>query len=214
MSGAKVSGPLIMRALQLAGALYLNDKAGFTDIGLLDARVGGFLNLRQSKVAGTLDLESIEVHGNVFLGDCAEFSGPVDLIFSNVGELELANGTFHSDVDITGAEIRSDLVLGPLSTHWVDGTALILHNAKANAVQDTSDAWPAKLDLPGFTYRSLAKRHGRLSLQWGGAARTPLFRPSWPPHTRSRGKLKLALPCWTMLCRSSNEQGSAGLPRS
>jgi hypothetical protein len=157
LQGAKVSGPLRMQALQVAGALQLNDNAEFTDIDLLDARVGGLLNLRQSKVAGMLDLESIEVRGDLFLGNGAEFSGPVKLIFSNVGELELANGTFHSDVDITGAVIRSDLLLGPPST--VDGAALILHNAKANTVQDSSDTRPAKLDLTGFTYRSLGGVH-------------------------------------------------------
>lgn len=158
LNGSKVHGQLSMLMARIDGALQFND-AEFTDVSMLDARVGGLLNLRRSKVTGKLDLESIQVNGDVFLNLGAEFSGPVDLVFSNVGELEMADGTFHGDVDITGGEIRSDLVLGPPSTRWVDGAALILNNAKCNAVQDTNDAWPTKLDLTGFTYHSLGGLH-------------------------------------------------------
>jgi hypothetical protein len=158
LSEAKVRGVLNMFGLQLASAIYLS-KAEFAEIGLVDARIGGLLNLRGSKVAGALDMESIEVHGDVFLSGGAEFSGPVNLIFSNIGELELANGTFHSDVDITGAQIRSDLALGLPPTRWIGDPTLILHNARADAIQDARDAWPGKLDLTGFTYRSLGGVH-------------------------------------------------------
>jgi hypothetical protein len=158
LTEAKVRGVLNMFGLQLAGALYLNN-AEFAEISLVDARIGGLLNLRGSKVAGALDLESIEVHGDVFLSGGAEFSGPVTLIFSNIGELELANGTFHSDVDMTGAQIRSDLALGSPPTRWIGTPTLILHNARADAIQDTRDAWPGKLDLTGFAYRSLGGVH-------------------------------------------------------
>jgi hypothetical protein len=99
------------------------------------------------------------VHGDVFLSGGAEFSGPVNLIFSSIGELELANGTFHKEVDITGALIRSDLALGSPPTRWTGEPALILHNARADAIQDSRDAWPTKLDLTGFTYRSLGGVH-------------------------------------------------------
>ena len=158
-AASKVHGKLDMFGLQLAGALYLNENAEFADISLLDARVGKLLNLRGSKVTGALDLESIEVHGNVFLSGGAEFAGPITLIFSNIGELELANATFHKDVDITGAQIRSDLVLGLPAARWPGNSTLILHNARADAIQDSRDAWPASLDLTGFNYRSLGGVH-------------------------------------------------------
>ena len=159
LGSSKVHGKLDMFGLQLAGALYLNENAEFADISLLDARVGKLLNLRGSKVTGALDLESIEVHGNVFLSGGAEFAGPITLIFSNIGELELANTTFHKDVDITGAQIRSDLVLGLPAARWPGDSTLILHNARADAIQDSRDAWPASLDLTGFNYRSLGGVH-------------------------------------------------------
>ncbi len=157
--GSKASGLLNFADARIDGNLAMRDKAEFTEINLLNARIGGVLNLRESKVAGMLNLESIEVHGDAFLSGGAEFSGPVNLIFSSLGELELASGTFRDTVDITGAQIRSDLVLGPLPAHWTGKSALILHNARANAIQDTNDAWPAKLDLTGFTYRSLGGVH-------------------------------------------------------
>jgi hypothetical protein len=159
LQGSKVRGTLNMSGQQLVGFLMLNGAAEFAEISLVGARVGAFLSLRGSKVTGALDLESIEVHGNVLLGGGAEFSGPVNLIFGNIGELELANSTFHSEVDITGAQTRSDLVLGPPPPHWSSDSTLNLHNARADAIQDSRDSWPAKLDLTGFTYRSLGGVH-------------------------------------------------------
>jgi hypothetical protein len=97
--------------------------------------------------------------GNVFLSGGSEFTGPVNLIFADIGELELSNSTFHNTVDVTGAQIRSDLVLGPPPAHWTGDAMLVLHNARANAIQDSHDASPARLDLTGLTYRSLGGVH-------------------------------------------------------
>jgi hypothetical protein len=61
-------------------------------------------------------------------------------------------------MDLTGTQISGELRLGS-SQHrparWPGDSTLILRNAKADAIQDRSDSWPAKLDLNGFTYRSL-----------------------------------------------------------
>jgi hypothetical protein len=105
--------------------------------------------------------EFLEVGGAAFLGNGAEFNGPLDLIFSHMDELELGASTFHRDVDITGAQIKHDLLLGSPSIarpNW-PGSALILRNTTLDAIQDLSNAWPARVDLNGFTYRSLGGIH-------------------------------------------------------
>ena len=163
LSGSRVHGTLDMYGLDLGGNLELNNKAEFTDISLLDARIGGVLNLKSAKVSGKLDCESIQVNGDVFLSDGAEFFGPITFVFGKVGELELPNATFHGNVDLTGGQIRSDLFLGfpgGEPPHWPGTAELILNDATVDAIQDSRDSWPAKIDLNGFTYRSLTGIYG------------------------------------------------------
>lgn len=185
LTGSRVHGTLDMYGLDLGGNLQMNDKAEFTDISLLDARIGGLLNLRSAKTSGSLNCESIQVNGDAFLGDGAEFFGPITFVFGKVGELELANATFHGNVDLTGAQIRSDLVLGSpggAPPHWPGTAELILNDATVDAIQDSRDSWPAKIDLNGFIYRSL-------SGIFGGAGDRMADRPvAWFESWLARGE--------------------------
>jgi hypothetical protein len=160
LSGSKVTGGLNMSELQLNGSLF-GEGTELQSVDLTGARVGGSVNLRHSKVTGSLNAEFLDVRGAMFLGRGAEFSGPLDLVFSHMDELELLSSTFHHDVDITGAQIRHDLVLGApdLPPPGWSESALILRNATLDAIQDSPNAWPKKLDLNGFTYRSLGGIH-------------------------------------------------------
>jgi hypothetical protein len=60
-------------------------------------------------------------------------------------------------VDLTATEIGGELRLGQQNfpARWATGLALILRNSKTDAIQDLPNSWPDKLDLSGFTYRSL-----------------------------------------------------------
>ena len=53
-----------------------------------------------------------------------------------------------------------------------------------------------------------------LTLPPGPRRGCPCISPSWPGHVRSQVKSKKAQPDWIRPCSSSNEQGSAGSPRS
>ena len=177
--GSKVAGPLNMFGIQLDGALEANESE-IAAVNLMSAnvqervnligskvtgavsleggRVGGDLILRGAKINGQFDCSSSEIVGTAFLGTGAEFIGGVVCHFAKLGELELAAGTFHRTADFAGAQIRGELRLGSSALSppkWQDGSLLVLRNAKADAIQDSRDAWPARLDLTGFTYRSL-----------------------------------------------------------
>jgi hypothetical protein len=92
----------------------------------------------------------------------AEFDGPVSFEFGKAEELQLAGATFQRNVDLTGMQILSDLILGSPDNappHW-GSSELILNDASADAIQDTQHAWPTKLDLNNFTYRSLTGLDG------------------------------------------------------
>ena len=147
-----------MDDLDVAHDLIIYDKAEFGQVELVNAHVGGQINFRGSKVTGTLDMVAVQIGTDVLMWG-GEFDGPLNFYFGKVGEsLELAGGLFKGVVDLTGTEIGGDILLGS-SKHgparWPAGSMLILRNAKADAIQDLSNSWPDKLDLNGFTYRSL-----------------------------------------------------------
>jgi hypothetical protein len=104
-------------------------------------------------------MNGLHVGSSLFLGRGAEFLGSLEMYFCKVdGNLELAGGTFHNPVDLTGGQIGGELRLGSSRhepAHWQSGSRLILRNAKADAIQDLSESWPDSLDLNGFSYRSL-----------------------------------------------------------
>ena len=147
MNGLKVDKNLFM----------INDDFG--DVQLLAAHIGGLVALKGSKVAGMLLMEELEAGSTIFLSDGAEFDGPINLVSGKFGgSVELAGGAFKNTVDLTGAQIGGELRLGSSqqnSAHWTGDSSLILRNAKADAIQDLSDSRPARLDLNGFSYRSL-----------------------------------------------------------
>jgi hypothetical protein len=156
--GSKVTGKLDMNGLRIDQDLFMSDRAEFAEVDLTEAYIGGQLALDGSTVDGTLDCGSIDVGVSVFLSGRASFLGPIDLIFAKIGQsLELAGGTFGSQVDMTGARIGRELSLGVpyMPAIWRAGATLILRNASVDTIQDLSDAWPAGLDLNGFIYQSL-----------------------------------------------------------
>jgi len=160
LGGSRITGPLTMERLRGEGNLLMKNGASFADIRLNGAHISGQISLDGSKVGGGLSMESLRVDGPIFLWNGAEFMGPINLLFGKIGGLELGNGRFHGEVNLTGTEIAAQLGLGTAtskSIHWDDNSTLILRNASADALQDADveTCWPAILDLTGFKYRNL-----------------------------------------------------------
>ena len=162
LRGSEVSGSLEMASLHVDQDLLMDhsgnpNKTVFHNVDLLGARVGGQLSMSHAKFDGKLNLVSLQVGTSIYAND-AEFNAPVEFYFGKVGDaLELSGITFKSTVDLTGTQIGGELGLGwsTHSPHWSKDSALILRDVNAGALQDLSDAWPDKLDLNGFIYRSL-----------------------------------------------------------
>src|SRR5262249_13314766 len=123
-----------MRAFHVDQSLEMNDEAEFADVELVDAHVGGRLDLSGSKVTGKLDMSRLRVDQSLEMSDKAELA----------------------DVALNGAHIGFDLSrLLVKSAQWSDGVTLVLRDAKVGIIPALADAWAPKLDLNGFTYRSV-----------------------------------------------------------
>jgi uncharacterized protein YjbI with pentapeptide repeats len=177
--GAKLTGPLDIFGIQLDGAFEANgsefaminlmsanlqQRVNLSDskvsggVDLAGARVGGDLLLNHSKIDGPFDCSSSEIGGTAFLSTGAEFGGGVTCHFAKLGELELADAAaFHNGANFTGAQITGELRVGSATgppPKWLDGSPLVLRNARADSIHDSESAWPARIELNGFTYRS------------------------------------------------------------
>jgi cytoskeletal protein CcmA (bactofilin family) len=157
LTGSKVRGRLYMDKLRVDSALDMSNNAQFADVNLTSAHIGGQLDVTDAKVTGDLQCYNLTVEQDVRLND-AKFTGKIDCKFSKFKNLYFNHGTFGGDVDLTSGEIGGEMQLGPAGQHsaqWSPDKALILRNAKAETIPMLADAWPAHLDLNGFTYRTL-----------------------------------------------------------
>ena len=155
--GATVNGTLGMDGAQIGADLTMvNGK--YQEVSLERARISGVVSLRGSKVAGQLDCIASEIRARFDLSGSADFAGPVNCNFAKIGELDLAGGFFRNNVDLTGTQISGELRMGSAGeerARWAETSTLYLSNATADAIQDSQDCWPNRLDLSGFTYRNL-----------------------------------------------------------
>jgi uncharacterized protein YjbI with pentapeptide repeats len=149
--GSTVTGKLDMNSLQVDGGLFMRDQARFADVELVHAHVSD-LDLNRSKVTGEVNCYGLEVERQVFMG--AEFDDRINCAIAEIkGVLDLTDGQFKQDVDLSWAEIDG---LSLESAQWADGVTLVLRDAKVlGTIPDLADAWAPKLDLEGFTYRSV-----------------------------------------------------------
>ena len=156
LSKSRVTGSVIMNYGEARGGLFM-DNGEFNDVELRTARIGKEFDLTKARIAGKLNMERMVATGGVFIGEGAEVEGSIYFVFGNCDSLELAGGTFHSKFDLTGTHINNALVLrsshGP--THWLGNSLLILRNVSTDMVQELPDSWPPKLDLIGFSYRTI-----------------------------------------------------------
>jgi hypothetical protein len=151
LTNSKVSGPLTMDGLQVGGLTMLGTESA--EVELMGAHVSGALKLAGSKV-GTVNCYGLEVEQQVWMA--AESNNLVDCRIAKIkGDLYLG-GQFTRDVDLSGAEIDGSLHFE--SARWDDYVTLVLRDAKVlGTIPGLADPWAPKLDLDGFTYRSVSE---------------------------------------------------------
>jgi hypothetical protein len=181
LSGATFEGHLNMSGLDVTQDLLMAMGARFKGVELKNARVGGQLRMEGANFDGNLNLDSLLVEGDVFLGG-STFKETVCMVFAQIGRsLELSNSEL-TGLDLSCTRIEGELRLGSDQhprTRWLKDSCLNLRNVHAGALQDRrdrvaeqrkkrrwwrqrsgdrepwEDAWPAELQLDGFTYDRL-----------------------------------------------------------
>jgi hypothetical protein len=113
----------------------------------------------------------------------ATFEGSIDCHTAKIGsDLYLASGQFKKEIDLTGANIGSELTVNGLQ-----GASLTLRNTKIGRIPDVADAWPPVLEIDGLTYRSIvAAENSKTGFAERITTRRSLTRNS-PPLFRARG---------------------------
>jgi len=184
LDGATLDGKLKMNGLDVAQSLFMRAGAKFKDVELINAKVGGQLNLNDATFDGKLNIGSIVVEGEVYMSG-STFNKTVSLLFARFRRnLDLSNSELIG-LDLSGTRIEGELLMGSewhSRTRWRKGAdiGLNLRNVHVGALQDKrdrveekrpwwrrlfsdrarwregwEDAWPARLQLDGFTYDRL-----------------------------------------------------------
>ena len=178
MSGSTFQGKLTMDSISVDEGLFMDRQAEFQEVRLVGAKIGGNLSMDGSRFQDKLIMDSISVGQSIFMWaqdkSQAELQ-EVDLTFSHIGGSLDARGAELWKLNLTGAQVDDDLLLGsPEATvTWTvskdkgnepNPPRLTLQNTTIGALQDNEASWPSELqlELEGFTY-------GRLGgLQAGG----------------------------------------------
>jgi hypothetical protein len=167
--GSTVTGLLYLNDVSIGQNLHMEGKAHFAEINLVGSHIGGQFAMDASTVSGPLKGDYIDVEQTAFLRGGATFGGQVHLASAKFGQdLDLSDGIFTKDVNLSGAKIIG--VLGLQKAQWLHGARLILTNGSAGGI-DLSDSWPDNILLNGFTYRNLsnlAKYNSEEAATWFG----------------------------------------------
>lgn len=157
MRGATVSGTINGNQMRVEESVLL-DWGTFAKIRLAHARIGGQIGMRWASVEGGLILEQVGVGSDLFMDDGAAFEKPVNLTFAEIGGNLSVREAYLADLDLTGANVKGDLRLAISDqdlAQWANGSQIVLRNLEVGALQDRPGAWPATVELDGFTYRQL-----------------------------------------------------------
>src|SRR6516162_1132188 len=152
---SRVTKELHMDKLRVDSSLSMR-KAKLADVNLTSVHVGGQLQMHEAGF-GNLQCYNLAVDQDALLHN-SHFTGKIDCPFSKFRNLYFDNSIFDDDVNLTSGQIGGELQFGSPgrdSAHWNPGKSLILRNARAETIPMLTDAWPARLDLNGFSYRTL-----------------------------------------------------------
>lgn len=165
MTGAHFDGTLDANSLQVGWSLFMRsggtNTTSFKEVILRAAKITSQVNMDGAFFDGELTADSLQVGSHLFMRN-VYFTHWINLIFAHIGEsLDLAGATLPG-LDLSGASIAGDLILGGENTTvWTDEQGgpqpLILQNTHIGDLVDAKYAWPApgQLHLDGFGFNHL-----------------------------------------------------------
>ena len=174
LTGTRIAGGLHATNLKVSRNLYLDAGAelrctpvaevkGCDALVLRGATVEGQFTLLDSTLGGHFQGNSLKAHNHLQLRNTSMAPGArLNLANARIdGDLDLSNAAL-GQVSLAGIVIGGDLQLATDSRappRWAPDALLSLRNARVGAVQGSLEpgrnAWPAQLELQGFTYERL-----------------------------------------------------------
>jgi hypothetical protein len=163
LDGSHVSGPLMLAASHVGHLLSLGKLAVFDDeVDANYAKIDGGAILTGAQFAGDVLMNGVSIGQSLSVTGDASIAGRLRMTFAHVGaNVDLTGGRFNA-VDLTGTSIGAEIRLaskGLSAIAWSPAGRLTLRNVDAKALQDLPEAWPAVVDLEGFTYQQLGGYH-------------------------------------------------------
>jgi uncharacterized protein YjbI with pentapeptide repeats len=169
MTGAHLYRALSADSIKVDSTFFVASQIDGSAVRLVGANIGGDLDMNRVKIKGTVEISSVQVKSNIF-ANYVVFLDAVDAKYANIGSnLDIRDATL-AGLDLTGASIGKDLVLGsrrqhapdehPHATEWRYAKGepqLILRNAHVGNLLDSTVSWPEKgqLHIDGFTFSHL-----------------------------------------------------------
>ncbi len=175
LSGAEIGSYLMIRNADISGFanfetihigrnFVIDEGSNFAGaISAVGARIDGDATITGSTFAEPVDFTGAKIGRSLAMARQATFNRAVHLAFAEIGaNLDLTEGIF-STLDATGLRVGTEIRLatGAFATdegtmaRWNSPSKLTLRNVSTGALQDLPEAWPAEVDLEGFTYERL-----------------------------------------------------------
>jgi len=163
LDGSHVSGPLMLAGSHIGHVLSLGKSAVFdAEVDANYATIEGGAVLTGAEFAGDVLMNGVTIGQSLSITGDASIAGRLRMTFAHVGaNVDLTGGRFDA-VDLTGTSVGAEIRLaskGLSAIAWSPGGNLTLRNVAAKALQDLPEAWPAVVDLEGFTYQQLGGYH-------------------------------------------------------
>ena len=151
-----------MESASIGGYLLMGPGADFKEVSLINAHVGGTLNLTGAKVTGTLNMNGANIDGSLLMRNGAEFADGILLSAHVGGQLDLDCAKVTGTLDMDSAAIGSDLFMR--AGQYSKPINLVFAEVGGNL--DLRGSTLAGLDLTGM------RIDGELSLASGGVMPT------------------------------------------
>ncbi len=163
LDGSHVTGPLMLAASHIGHLLSLGKLAAFDDeVDANYAKIDGGAVLTGATFGRDVLMNGVAIGQSLSVTGDASIAGRLRMTFAHVGaNVDLTGGRFNA-VDLTGTTVGAEIRLaskGLSAIAWGPAGRLILRNVDAKALQDLPEAWPAVVDLEGFTYLQLGGYH-------------------------------------------------------
>jgi hypothetical protein len=154
--GAKFKRHFKISGVEVLRAFVIRDGSEF-DRGLEVVGLGASsIEITGSKFSGPAVFTNVEAAEYVTAAGCSFTE--LAFKFSKVRTRMLFSHCEAALLDLTGTHIEGELQIASkehATMKWAEGARIVLRNTHAKTLRDMPNAWPAEVDLSGFTYIDL-----------------------------------------------------------